>query len=548
MKCYRKKNLREDMRFGIKLITLSLIAVVIISCNKTKLENEIVKKPNLLFIIIDDLNSDISAEGGPIKTPNIDRLASNGVQFTRAYVQQPVCAASRSSFLTGLRPNTTGVDYPYSYYFVEELYPRVGTISEYFDARGYHVKQFGKVHHGFPNKYQVETVNPQKGQYVSDELNNDAEEYGQRTLPPYEKTVEGDEEYIDYVMTTDVIKELQSIDKSRPFCILAGFRKPHRVYSAPQKYWDLYNREKIAPAIPKELSEGTSKLAVSQHYLKQYKWETSNLEVPFSDNYTKLIKHAYYASSSFMDNQIGRIIKELEENGLKDNTIIVLVSDHGYMLGEQNTWGKTNLFEKGLRVPFIVSWKGKIKPGVKTDALVEAVDIFPTIIDLAGFNIPDYLEGTSVKPLLKNPNMEWKSGVYSQQPRGENNEWEGVSLRTDRYRYNEWFDKTNGKILAKELFDYEIDPTESKNLVNNREYKDIVKRLSEELSDGWKSKLPRGIVNNSNNPVAPPSYAWGDQGIKRRTQWHKTYGGKEEDGWRIATKLREEQEKMIIIN
>ena len=514
------------------------LSVLPLSCTNPKPE-----KPNILFVIIDDLNADISSEGGPIKTPNIDRLASSGMQFTRAYVQQPVCAASRASFLTGLRPNTAGVDYPYSYYFVDELLPKVGIISDFFDTEGYSVKQFGKIHHGLPNRYQQDTANPQKGKYVSDELNQNVKTHGGDTQPPYEKSVEGEEAFLDHAVATDVIRELQTMDKSKPFCILAGFVKPHLPFSAPEEYWDLYDRDEITLPVPKELAEGAPRLAVNQHYLKVYKWETNDPLIPFSDEYAKLIKHSYYASSSFVDHQVGRVLKALEDNGLDENTIVVLISDHGFLNGEQNYWGKSNLFEKGLRIPFIISWKGKVKAGMKTDALVEAVDVFPTMVDLAGFAIPEYLEGTSVKPLLKDPDREWKSGVYSQHPRGWNDNIEGMSLRTDRYRYTEWFERPEGKILARELYDYELDPTESKNLAEEEAYAEIVAKLAIELDEGWKVKLPQGIVNRSNNPVAPPAYAWGNEGISRRVEWHRAFGGSEEDGWRESTRLREEQER-----
>ena len=526
-------------QFFILAAIATVTSVLLLSCSETKQE-----KLNILFVIIDDLNTDISANGGPIKTPNIDKLALSGMQFTRAYVQQPVCAASRASFLTGLRPNTTGVDYPYSYYFVEELLPKHGIISDFFNGKGYHVKQFGKVHHGLPNEYQQKTTNPQEGGFVSDELNQNAKKFGRNTLPPYEKTVEGEEEFIDYAVATDVIKELQSIDKSKPFCMLAGFEKPHLAFSAPEEYWDLYDRDEISLPVPKELAEGAPRLAVNQYYLSAYKWETNDKLIPFSDNYAKLIKHAYYASASFVDHQVGRVIKALEENDLDENTIVLLISDHGFLIGEQNYWGKNNLFEKGLRVPFIVSWKGKVKAGMKTDALVEAVDIFPTVVDLAGFTIPEYLEGTSVKPLLNDPDRAWKSGVYSQSPRGWNETIEGVSLRTDQYRYNEWFERPNKKIIARELYDYRLDTTESRNLVEEEAYSEIVAKLSIELNEGWKAKLPEGIVNRSKNQLAPPAYAWGKEGKSRRVEWHKSFGGSEEDGWRASTKLRTEQERI----
>lgn len=525
----------------IIILLTFFLSLMIYSCNGGGAKEVFKNPPNILFIVIDDLNADISAEGGPIKTPYIDKLASGGMHFTRAYVQQPVCAASRASFLTGLRPNTTGVDYPYSYYFVEELLPEVGILSDFFDTRNYAVKQFGKIHHGITNTYQQKVANPQKGKYVSDSLNENVKKYGGSTQLPYEKNSEGEEAFTDYAVATDVVNALKNMDSEKPFCMLAGFVKPHLPFSAPESYWDLYDRDDIALPRPKTLGEGTSGLAVDQYYLKQYKWETDDPMVPFSDDYARLIKHSYYASSSFVDHQVGRVMEALEENSLEENTIVFLISDHGFLIGEHNYWGKTNLFEKGLRVPFIVSWKGKITPGT-TDALVEAVDIFPTMVELAGFEVPAHLEGTSLKPLLEDPTRDWKSGVYSQQPRGMTGNLEGVSLRTDRYRYTEWFEKPGGKVLEQELYDYEKDPTESRNLAKDTAYSEIVEKLAAELHEGWKAKLPAGIENISENPPAPPSYAWGPEGVNRRAAWHRKFGGSEEDGWREATRIRAEEE------
>ncbi|MFV1883249.1 MAG: sulfatase [Balneola sp.] len=525
-------KLTSAIAIGISAILFSGCATN--SINKTP--------PNILFIFIDDLNADITSYGGPIKTPYLDELAAGGAKFTRAYVQQPVCSASRASILAGLRPSSVGVDYPYSYYFMEEILPKHGIISDFFDERGYYVKQYGKIHHGIDNEYQGDSRNPQKGQFVSDETNENARKFGRDSRPPYEMITEGDENFADYAMTTAVIEELESVDSSKPFLIMAGLKKPHLPFSAPKEFWDLYNRDDIEVPVPTELAEGAPNMAVNRYYLNQYNWETDNPNVPFSDDYAKLIRHSYYASTSFIDAQIGRMMEALRENDLEENTIVFVLSDHGFLLGEQNYWGKTNLFEMGLKVPFIVYWKGKIQNGLEIDALVEAVDLFPTMADLAGFEIPEYLEGTSVMPLINDPTRTWKSGVYSQQERMNNAIVQGVSLRTNRYRFTEWIDITKGEVLHRELYDYEADPTESKNLVIEPSNNELVQSLSALLHEGWKAKLPDGIVNNSDNPVAPPSYAWGTEGASRRTVWHQAYGGSEEDGWKVATQMRLEKE------
>ncbi len=512
------------------------LAIGLISCGGNEKTDQDAGQPNVLFIIIDDMNADINCYDGPIVSPNIDELARGGIKFRQAYVQQPVCAASRASFLTGLRPNSTGVDYPYSHYFIDEIMPTHGTISRFFASQGFDVKQFGKVHHG------IEDENPtfqptKKGKYYNDSINVGLEKGGEK--PPYEKSFKGDSEYLDYKIADSVATAILAHDPSSdPFFFIAGFKKPHLVFAAPEKYWDLYEEEQIALPIPKNLAEGSPEFAVERYYLKQYNWETSDPATPFSDDYARLIRHAYYASSSFVDAQVGLVMDALKKSGLEEETIVLFVSDHGFLMGEHNYWGKTNLFEKGLQVPLLVSWKDHIKSGQESSALVEAVDIFPTLADLAGLEPPEYLEGNSFKPVIQDPERPWKTGALSQQPRGNVADLEGTSMRTDRYRYTEWVNSFTGEIAARELFDYETDPTESVNLATLPAYAELLDELSAQLNAGWKALLPEDISNPSNNPQAPPSYAWGQEGVSRRAAWHAKFGGTEEEGWRKATERR----------
>lgn len=521
---------------SIKLIALSSFFVLLYSCGSHRPEEGSARPPNVLFIIIDDMNVDIQCYGGEILSPRIDQLAGSGVKFNKAYVQQPVCAASRASFLTGLRPNTTGVDYPYSYYFLEEIMPKYGTMTRFFKKNGYEVKQFGKVHHGIEDENP--TFRPRRGvKYYNDSLELAAKNGGEN--PPYEKSFDGESEYIDHQIADSVAIALQAHDKNGlPFFYAVGLHKPHLVFASPEKYWELYDESEISLPVPKELADGSPEFAVDRYYLGQYDWEHADPDKPFSDAYARLVRHAYYASSSFVDAQVGMIMDALKESGLEEETIVLFVSDHGFLVGEQNYWGKTNLFDKGLQVPLIVSWKGHIESQQQTDALVEAVDIFPTLADLAGLSVPDYIEGTSFKPLTKDPSRPWKKGALSQQPRGIVADMEGVSLRTDRYRYTEWTNSFTGDVVAEELYDYSKDPAESVNLAARPEYAEILEELADMLHSGWKSLLPEGITNGSANPLAPPSYAWGPEGVSRREGWHRMFGGSEEEGWRKSTERR----------
>jgi len=521
-------------------------SLALMSCGGNEPSVDDSSPPNVLFIIIDDMNVDISCYGGPIKSPRIDQLAAGGIRFNHAYVQQPVCAASRASFLTGLRPDVTGVDYPYSHYFIEEILPEYGTISRFFAGKGYRVKQFGKVHHGYEDENP--TYKPgRKGRYYTDSFNESVSRGGNR--PPYEKTFQGDSEYVDYQIADSVASAIRkSRHSSAPFFYAVGFHKPHLVFASPEKYWDLYDEKSIALPVPRNLAAGSPDFAVDRYYLNQYEWEHSDPDTPFSGQYARLIRHAYYASASFVDAQVGMVLDALEESGLEEETIVLFVSDHGFLLGEQNYWGKTNLFEKGLQVPLIVSWKNHIEGGLETDALVEAVDIFPSLVDLAGFELPPYLEGTSFKPVTEDPDIAWKEGAISQQPRGLTADREGISLRTARYRYTEWTRNPGGEVIARELFDYEKDPAESGNLATDPENAELVKELSAQLNRGWKSLLPEGITNRSHNPAAPPSYAWGPEGVSRRAAWHEKFGGSQEEGWRKSTERRMGQRKFDPIN
>lgn len=513
------------------------MALALMSCGSADSGSEGISRPNVLFIIIDDMNVDVNCYGGPVKSPHIDRLAAGGIKFNNAYVQQPVCAASRASFLTGLRPNSTGVDYPYSHYFVDEVMAKHGTISRFFAGNGYDVKQFGKVHHGREDENPT-FIPKKKGKYYNPEINESVNNGGEK--PPYEKSFHGDAEYLDFMMSDSVASALMKHDASaQPFFYIAGFKKPHLVFAAPEKYWDMYDEDEIALPIPQNLAEGSPEFALERYYLNQYDWETKDPKTPFSDDYARLIRHSYYATSSFVDAQVGMIMDALKESELEENTIVLFVSDHGFLMGEHNYWGKTNLYEKGLQVPLIVSWNNHIDTGLETKALVEAVDIFPTLADMAGLDVPTYLEGNSFKPVIENPAIPWKKGAISQQPRGLVADKEGISMRTDRYRYTEWINTFTGEIIARELFDYELDPTESVNLATKPENAELLNQLSSQLNAGWKALLPEGITNASDNPVAPPSYAWGEEGVSRRAGWHKIFGGSEEEGWKKATERRQ---------
>jgi len=502
------------------------------------------KKQNVLFIILEDLNTQLGCYGRPyMHTPNIDRLAGEGILFKRAYVQQAVCAASRASLFTGLHPESTGVDYPYSYYFVEELLPKYGTLARQFFRHGYYTRDFSKIHHGIvEDDLSAPHFEPQYRPYMLAENIRLREEKGNSATPPYEMADLPDAEYADGQTSGAVISALQLAARSdAPFFFSVGFLKPHIPFNSPRKYWDLYERESIPLAGNKDRPVNFPPIAMDRYNLKQYTWEHDDPERLFSDDYARLIRHAYFACVSFIDAQIGRILNELDRLKLRENTTVIFLSDHGFHLGEQNHWGKTTLYEASLHVPLIVSVPGMKLKGATCNGLVEYVDIYPTLLDLAGIEIPDQVEGVSFRPLLEEPSRRWKRAALSQQSRSMIGEKYGFSMRTDRYRYTEWKEVLLNTVLARELYDLENDPDETINIAGQSR-PDLIDVLSQQLKSGWRGALPDGIRNRSANPPAPPAYPWGPEGQSRRDVWHRKYGGKEGDDWRELTRIRTAQD------
>jgi len=518
---------------------------LLVSCTADKETKEI--RPNFVFIIIDDQNQDIGCFGkSHVITPNIDRLASQGIIFTNAYVQQAVCAASRASFLTGLHPRATGVEYPYSYYFVEEVIPNYGTIGQHFLDNGYYTRYFGKVHHGYQELLSEPNYNPGGTRYVSPENIEIDRTLGNAGVPPYEMFDGPDTLFKDGRIAQAVLKALDNASsKDEPFFFAVGFQKPHLPFSAPKKYWDLYKRDEIPLVSNKYRPEGSPSIAFSRYNLKQYKWEQDDPDRLFTDDYARLLRHAYFACTSFVDAQIGMIMDKVEELGLSDNTYYVFCSDHGFHMGEQNHFGKTSLHEANLKSPLIIAHNNMKNGGLSSEALVEYVDILPTLLDLANLDVPGHIEGISLDTLLKKPGQAFKKAVFSRQERETIGRRKGFSIRNDRYRYTEWRNTVTGVLIANELYDLQEDPFETVNIAALEENKELVLILSKQLNDGWEIAVPDWVEYVANNPDAPPAYSHGKEGIPRRKIWHEVYGGREEDGWKAACEIRMLKEDSI---
>jgi len=432
------------------------------------------RPPNVLFIVVDDLNCALGAYGNHlIKTPNIDALARRGVVFDHAYTQFPLCNPTRASLLTGTRPDTIGV-YDLTTHFREKL-PNVVTLPQLFRNHGYRALRVGKIYHyGVPGQIGTpglddppswdETVNP-RGRDKDDEasVTNLIPKMGLGIAPAWLEAEGTDEEQTDGIVATRAI-ELMRANRDKPFFLAAGFYRPHTPYIAPKKYFALYPLESIpAPSTP-DLSQVPEAALWLPDAVKK-----NPVFWGFNQVQQRQLIRAYYAAVSFVDAQVGRLLHELDVLGLADNTIVVFWSDHGYMLGEHGQWQKQSLFEESARVPLIIA-SPHATPG-KTERVVELLDVYPTLAELANLPAPATLEGRSLRPLMENPAMAWPYPAFSQVLHGR-------SIRTEAWRYTEW-----GKdgIHGVELYDHLRDPQEQHNLATQSAQSAVVAELRAQL-------------------------------------------------------------------
>ena len=429
-------------------------------------------KLNVLLIIADDLNCDLGAYKNLIvKTPNIDRLAQRGVLFENAHNQYPLCGPSRASFMTGMYSNQTKITK--NNMNIRNSVPDVITMGQRFRQQGYQSIRIGKMFH-YDNPSAIgtsgnddiyswdQTVNP----YGRDKL----EEYKINTLSPrkYGGTLSwlaadgNDNEQTDGIAATEAIKKLDDfVGKDIPFFLAVGFFRPHTPFVAPKKYFDLYNREQInIPEISSDYLTTLPDPAVKSIRAKKN-------QINLGKEQAQEIKEAYYATISFVDAQVGRILDHLEATGLDKNTVIVFTSDHGYHLGEHGHWQKQTLFENATRVPLIISTPALENKGVTSNSPVELIDIYPTLMDLTDIITPKHVVGRSLVPIIENVNATVRESALTR--------WrKGYSIKTTRYRLTKW--GVNGE-FGYELYDHQNDKNELINLANNKKYKDIMDSL-----------------------------------------------------------------------
>jgi iduronate 2-sulfatase len=475
-------------------------------------------QPNILFLSMDDLKPEMGCYGSEnIKTPNMDRLAAGGRLFTHHYVQQAICGPSRASMFSGLRPDTTKVwDLKHT---CREECPKAFTMQEYFKKNGYETTGSGKIMHGFKNddplSWSIPYVKPAdlpyangrvpalNQQYQGDAIHDAVKKLNASGIKGYKPQQVfmaelnakpatecldlPDNAYCDGAMTDWALEMLDQLGKSdKPFFLTLGYRKPHLPFVAPKKYWDLFDRNTIEVATYRELPKGAPEYA-GHTWGEMKAYSDIGKDEKLSDDRQRELIHGYYASVAYVDAQIGKVLDHLEKTGLDKNTIVVLWGDHGWHLGDHGIWCKHSNFEQATHSPLIISVPKLPTPG-KTDSMVESVDIFPTLCELADLPVPEQLEGTSLVPILKDPKVKVKDFAMSQYPRRGN--LMGYALRTERYRMVAWMDKEiaeTGKFDAStldavELYDYQTDPLETTNFARNPEYSKVINDLENRLS------------------------------------------------------------------
>ncbi|MFM8549569.1 MAG: sulfatase [Verrucomicrobiota bacterium] len=468
-------------------------------------------RKNVLLLVSDDCGARMGTYGGPALTPNIDALARTGVRFDRAYCQYALCNPSRTSFLTGLRPDTTGV-YDNAKEF-RKVIPDMVTMPQLFKNNGYSVARIGKLYHyGVPKEIGTDGLDdPQSWEKVWNPRGRDCDDedkifsigvgagssadkakgnMGQILVGSgnYGGTLSWlaadgtDAEQTDGKISAQAISFLQQ-KRSQPFFLAVGFFRPHTPYVAPKSYFRNYPKDKVE-LVPDPSADRASKPQVALS-------NTAVANYGMTEDTQRTAKQAYLASMTFMDTQFGLVLAELKRQGLDQNTVVVFISDHGYNLGEHGLWQKRSLYEDSARVPLIIRDPGNPANGRSTKRVAELVDLYPTVADLCDLTPDKRAQGKSLRPVLANPESVWSHAAYTQVDFGAINAGGkkkaatperkvGRSVRTERYRYTEW----NEGRLGVELYDHDADPKELKNLAADPAYASIVSSLKATLAKG----------------------------------------------------------------
>lgn len=463
-----------------QLATFLLISLVFLACKykeKEKIEVAEVKKPNILFIAVDDLRPELNCYGADqINSPNLDKLAAESALFNRAYCNVPVCGASRASLLTGARPTRHRfIDFSTK---KDDDMPDAISLPMVFKKNGYTTISNGKVyHHEKDDQKAWDRIWRPDGNvrdYLLDENIQLNTREGKRGAA-FEKANVNDTAYFDGKIANKGIEDLQQLKKSeKPFFLALGFMKPHLPFNAPTKYWEMYDGNKIT--LPENYEQPKTIPTQAYHNFGELRsYDAIPEKGDLNNELARKLIHGYYASVSYVDAQIGRVLEELKRLGMAENTIVVLWGDHGYNLGNHKMWCKHCTFESSMRVPLLVKVPGLTK-GQKLEDITEFVDIYPSLCELAGIDAPDHLEGASFVSLLKGEirNKDYAVSKFK----------DAVALIKGNLFYTEWTDD-QGVAYARMLFDHTTDPLELDNLAEKEEYKDIVLQLSKDLRSNW---------------------------------------------------------------
>lgn len=456
----------------------------------TKAQQANEEKPrNVLMILVDDLKPNLGCYGDNVAvSPNIDRLAAKGVTFNTAYCNQAVSVASRYNLLTGARSTTSGL-----YNFgrqMRDVYPDAVTLPQFFMKAGYHAEAIGKVYHvghgntndeaswSIPHHYDklIEYLLPEstgrqltreEGLFENTRLYFPKTEIGK--LPrgsAWESPDVVDEAYADGRVARKAIDRLRELKKEpdQPFFMAVGFVRPHLPFSAPKKYWDMYDPAKLPmPEYEKDAVNAPKVATKRGGEIDQFKQIPAGQYV-YPDSLTRKLIHGYYASMSYMDAQVGRLLDELERLDMLGNTIIVFWGDHGWHLGDHGYWTKHTNYEQANRIPLIMVAPGVGTPGTSTGQPIETVDIYPTLTELAGLGkpvTPQPIDGLSMVSILKDPQKRIRDHAYHAFPHGK---YIGRAIRTERYRMVEWKNREDPEDVLYELYDYQNDPLETTNI------------------------------------------------------------------------------------
>ncbi|MEM6800421.1 MAG: sulfatase [Bacteroidota bacterium] len=534
-----------------KLAAILLLLGFAFSCKSVE-EKTQKQKPNILFLAVDDLRPELGCYGSDIAlSPNIDALAGDGLLFERAYCQQAICSPSRASLMTGARPETINIIENYAYFREEN--PDIITLPQHLQTHGYEAAYVGKIYHGkFTDEElswsrkaaKIDIPKPKlPGGYATQE-NQDIYKSNQEAVrakygevghyalgrgPAYEAAEVADQTYIDGYNTDVAIATMKEMlsQSDKPFFLGMGYRLPHLDWNVPKKYWDLYDPEKIKITEQQVSPDNGAAMGLHASFELRVRHGIPKYG-PIEGELAKTLKHAYLASVSYVDAQIGRMLKALEEVGARENTIIILWSDHGWHLGDMGIWGKATNYEIATRVPMIL-WTPDMPDenrGKSTSALVELLDIYPSLCELAGISPPEHVEGESFASLLEKPDQEWQEVAFTQYPNPALREWAanpltqsmretyfgpliedvesrikeqqkekwnreifenhlmGYAMRTDRYRLVLWKDRRDkdASPIFIELYDHEVDPEETKNIADQEA--ELVAKLLMRFKEG----------------------------------------------------------------